>query len=79
MCLTWGAPMQKRPASTPPSVEAQLAQAAALPARLGSTGPMAGAVPGDHPLHSLSLGDPSAILNRALQEDQMAGAGSLGP
>ena len=63
-------PLQKRPASTPPSAEAQLAQAA----RQAHPLPMAGAVPMEHPASTQTLRAPSLTPERALHQDQVAGA-----
>ena len=62
--------VQKRPASTPPSVEAQMGQGA----RQAHPMPTAGAAPLDHPMHALTLRAPSPSPDKALHEDQIAGA-----
>ena len=63
--------LQKRPASTPPSVEAQTGQGS----RQAHPLPTAGAVPLDHPMHALTLRAPSPSPDKALHEDQIAGMG----
>ena len=61
---------QKRPSSTPPSVEGQMAQGP----RQAYPMPAAGAAPLDHSVHAIALRAPSPSPEKALHEDQIAGS-----